>query len=71
MIQKISGLFKSIVNFIKESYIELKKVAWLSKKEVVTSTIVIVVLILLLSIYIGLIDFILAKVVSLFLGGRR
>ncbi len=67
---KIKVFFKSIINFIKESYIELKKVTWLSKKEVISSTIVIVVLILLLSIYIGLVDFVLAKIVSLFLGGR-
>lgn len=71
MIKKISSFFKSMAKFLKESYIELKKVTWLSKKEVISSTIVIVVLILLLSIYIGIIDFIIAKIVSLFLGGKK
>ncbi|MCS7151665.1 MAG: preprotein translocase subunit SecE [Endomicrobia bacterium] len=60
----------SLVRFIKESYVELKKVTWLSKKEAVASTLVVVILIIIMSIYIGIIDFILAKIVSLFLGGR-
>lgn len=68
---KFLGWLKTVVNFVKESYIELKKVTWLSKKEVVVSTAVVVVLIIVLSIYVGVIDFILARIVSLFLGGRR
>ncbi|MCX7910349.1 MAG: preprotein translocase subunit SecE [Endomicrobia bacterium] len=63
--------FNSIIKFINESYIELKKVHWLSKKEVITSSIVVVVLIFIFSIYIGIIDFILARIVSFLLGGRR
>jgi preprotein translocase subunit SecE len=60
----------SVFNFVKESYIELKKVTWLNKKEVLASTLVVVILIVIMSIYIGIIDFILAKIVSLFLRGR-
>jgi preprotein translocase subunit SecE len=60
----------SVINFVKESYIELKKVTWLNKKEVLASTLVVVILIVIMSIYIGIIDFILAKIVSLFLRGR-
>lgn len=68
--KKIFDFINSVVSFVKESYIELKKVHWLSKKEVVASTIVVVVLIVVLSLYVGIIDFLLAKIVSLFLGGR-
>jgi preprotein translocase subunit SecE len=60
----------SVFNFVKESYIELKKVTWLNKKEVLASTLVVVILIVIMSLYIGIIDFILAKIVSLFLRGR-
>lgn len=70
MFNKVVNIVSSIITFFKESYIELKKVTWLSKKEVVASTIVVVILIVVMSIYIGLIDFVLAKIVSLFLGGR-
>lgn len=64
------NFFKSIIDFVKESYIELKKVTWLSRKEVLASSLVIVILIIIMSIYIGLIDFILAKVVAFLIGGR-
>jgi preprotein translocase subunit SecE len=67
---KFAQWFNSVVNFVKESYIELKKVTWLNKKEVIASTLVVVILIVIMSIYIGIIDFILAKIVSLFLRGR-
>jgi preprotein translocase subunit SecE len=63
-------LLNSVFNFVKESYIELKKVTWLNKKEVLASTLVVVILIVIMSLYIGIIDFILAKIVSLFLRGR-
>ncbi len=67
---RIVQWFNLLISFVKESYIELKKVTWLSKKEVVASTVVVVILIVIMSFYIGLIDFILAKIVSLFLRGR-
>ncbi len=67
---KITQWFNSIINFVKESYIELKKVSWLSRKEVVASTIIVIVIIVVMSLYIGAIDFVLAKLVSLFIGGR-
>jgi preprotein translocase subunit SecE len=67
---KFAQWLNSVFNFVKESYIELKKVTWLNKKEVIASTLVVVILIVIMSIYIGIIDFILAKIVSLFLRGR-
>ncbi len=62
--------FNSIIRFVKESYIELKKVSWLSKKEVLMSSLVVIILIVIMSIYIGIIDFILSRIVSFFIGGR-
>lgn len=70
MIKEITKFIKYIITFVKESYIELKKVHWLSRKEAVLSTIVVVILICILAIYVGIIDFILAKIVSLILGGK-
>ncbi|MFN3966556.1 MAG: preprotein translocase subunit SecE [Endomicrobiia bacterium] len=58
------------IQFIKEAYSELKKVSWLSKKEVVASTVVVIIFVLLLSIFVGFVDFILAKIMSIFIGGR-
>ncbi len=67
---KIKEYINSIIKFVKESYVELKKVTWLSRKEVVASSIVVVILIIIMSIYIGIIDFILSRIVSFFVGGR-
>ena len=49
---------EQVQNFLKESYEELKKVTWLSRKEVFGSTIVIMILILLISIFVTLVDFV-------------
>lgn len=67
---KINDFINSIIKFVKESYVELKKVTWLSKKEVIASSIVVVILIIIMSIYVGIIDFILSRIVSFFIGGR-
>lgn len=53
-----------ILLFFKESYEELKKVTWLSQKEVIGSTIVIIILIAILSVFVALIDFICLRFVG-------
>ncbi|MEN3013004.1 MAG: preprotein translocase subunit SecE [Endomicrobiia bacterium] len=60
-------VLNSVIKFVGESYIELKKVNWLSKKEVLISSLVVVVLILIFALYIGIVDFVLAKILSLLL----
>ncbi len=59
-----------IIQFIKEAYFELRKVSWLSRKEVIASTVVVIFFILLFSVFVGFVDFILAKLLSIFIGGR-
>jgi len=64
------NFFGIISNFFKEAYVELKKVSWLNRKEVVASTIVVIVLITIVAIYVGIVDFVLSRIVSFLLGGR-
>lgn len=66
MLRKIKG----IISFIKESYEELKKVSWLTKKEMIASSIIVVIFIVIVAIYIGILDFILANIFGFFLRGR-
>ena len=47
--------------FLKEAYAELNKVTWLSRREAVASTIVVIVLVVIVSVFVGIIDFILAR----------
>jgi preprotein translocase subunit SecE len=60
------NIFAKAVQFVKEAISELKKVTWLGKKEVVASTIVVIIVIIAVAIYVGTIDFILARVIHLF-----
>ena len=59
-----------IKTFLKEVYAELKKVTWLSRKDVVRSTISVGVVVMLVSIYISLIDLGLTELMKSILGGR-
>ena len=48
---------KKIINFLKESYGELKKVNWPTRDEVVSQTIVVVVSLAIVAITLAIIDF--------------
>ncbi len=50
--------------FIDEVKSELKKVTWPSRKETISTAWVVVVIILLISIYLGICDFILGKILK-------
>lgn len=53
------------INFIKEVKQELKKVSWSSRQELVGSTIVVITVTGMLGIFIGVIDLMLSKFLSL------
>lgn len=63
MIQKINKYFNSI-------FLEMKKVSWLSKDELVGSTVVVGVFAVLIGIFLFFIDFGLSEIVSRLLGGK-
>lgn len=58
------------INFLKQSVAELKKSTWLSRREVVQSTILVAIVVALTAMYVGVIDFGLTKVLGLVVGGR-
>ena len=62
------GLFSRSMQFLREAKGELKKVKWPTKKELLASTAVVIVLSLLVAFYLGLIDFILIKIIRLIVG---
>ncbi|MCR4821045.1 MAG: preprotein translocase subunit SecE [Elusimicrobiales bacterium] len=59
-----------VKSFLKEVYGELKKVTWLTRKDVVRSTISVGVVVMLVSIYIALVDLGLTELMKYILGGR-
>ncbi|HAM42574.1 MULTISPECIES: preprotein translocase subunit SecE [Candidatus Avelusimicrobium] len=58
------------INFLKQSVGELRKSTWLSRQEVVQSTILVMIVVALVSAYVGVIDFGLTKVLGAVVGGR-
>ena len=57
----------ALVQYFKESYEELKKVQWPTKKEVWNYTLVVIVLSGLVALFLGGLDFIFLKLAETFL----
>ncbi len=58
------------IQFVKDSVSELKKSTWLSRAEVIQSTILVGIVVVLVSAYVGLIDFGLTRLLGAVVGGR-
>ena len=56
------------VQFLREAKMELKKVKWPTRKELLASTAVVIVLVLVVSFFLGLIDFGLIKIIKNIVG---
>ena len=63
MINKISQYFNGV-------QLEMKKVTWLSKQEMLSSTVIVGIFSILISIFLFVIDFGLSEFVSRLLGGK-
>ncbi len=63
----MNAWWSQAVQFLKEAYAELKKVSWLSRKEAIASTVVVIVLVIIVAIFVGFTDFVLARLIGIFL----
>ena len=63
MIQKVSQYFNGV-------QVEMKKVTWLSKQEMLGSTVIVGVFSILISIFLFFVDFGLTEFVSRIIGGK-
>lgn len=59
-----------VTSFLKEVYAELGKVTWLTRQDVVRSTVAVSFVVILVAIYISFVDFGLSFFVKSILGGR-
>lgn len=59
---------EKVLDFIRESKAELKRVSWPTKKQVWYSTLVVVALTFVVGAYLGLVDLLLTAVFSRILG---
>ena len=60
-------MINKVLQFLREAVIELRKVSWPGKKEVLGATIVVVTLVAFIGLYIGLVDFMLSRFLGVLL----
>ena len=61
-------MITKIIQFIREAKVELKKVNWPTRKELIDSTKVVLIASILLVLFIGAIDYVLSKLINILLG---
>ena len=71
----VNEIIKKIRGFLKETYLELKKVIWPDQKYIVTATVIIFVIVILIGLFLMVVDFgfseIFAFLMRNFSGGGR
>ncbi|MBM4271744.1 MAG: preprotein translocase subunit SecE [Deltaproteobacteria bacterium] len=65
---KVKSILEKIGKFLKEAKFELKKVAWPTPKQTLASTSVVIIVVIIVSIFLGIVDFGLSKIIRLVLG---
>lgn len=66
--RKIKIILQKIIQFLNEAKAELKKVTWPTPKQTLASTAVVIIIVFIIAIYLGIIDYGLAKLVKFILG---
>ena len=59
------NIFKKAIDFLKEVRVELGKVSWSSRQELIGATFVVIIITSIMALFIGFIDVFLSKVLSL------
>jgi preprotein translocase subunit SecE len=65
---KVKELAAKIKQFLREVRVELRKVTWPSFKGAMASTSVVIVVVVIVSIFLGVVDFGLTRIIRLILG---
>ncbi|HEU19057.1 MAG TPA: preprotein translocase subunit SecE [Deltaproteobacteria bacterium] len=66
--EKVKTIVARSMQFLRESRAELRKVTWPTPKEALASTSVVIVVVIIVSMFLGVVDFGLTKLVRLVLG---
>ena len=65
---KVKLILSQIRQFLEEARAELKKVTWPTRNQTLASTAVVLVVVIVVSMFLGLVDFGLAKLIKVLLG---
>ncbi|MBW2598694.1 MAG: preprotein translocase subunit SecE [Deltaproteobacteria bacterium] len=61
-------MISRIRHFLREAKVELKKVTWPTPKEALASTSVVIVVVIIVSLFLGIVDLGLTRIIRLVLG---
>ncbi|MBW2557404.1 MAG: preprotein translocase subunit SecE [Deltaproteobacteria bacterium] len=65
---KIKLIISRIGRFLREAKVELKRVTWPTPKEALASTSVVIVVVMIVSLFLGIVDLGLTRIIRLVLG---
>jgi preprotein translocase subunit SecE len=65
---KVKETYEKVRVFLAEAKAEFKKVTWPTPKQALASTSVVMVVVIIMSLFLGLVDFGLVKILRLILG---
>ncbi len=68
LVEKVRAGYISSTRFLRECKVELKKVKWPTKKELISVTSVVIILVLAFAFFLGLVDLGLIKLIKLVIG---
>ena len=63
----MKDLFKRVRNYLADVWAEMKKVSWVQRKELFTTTLVVIVFSSVLAAFIGVVDFVFSRLLGIIL----
>jgi preprotein translocase subunit SecE len=63
----MKDLFKQVRNYLADVWAEMRKVSWVRRKELFTTTLVVLVFSTIMAVFIGVFDFIFSHLLSIVL----
>jgi len=61
----MNSLFKRIRNYLTDVWVVMRKVSWVQRKELFTTTLVVIVFSTILAFFIGVVDFVFSRLLSI------
>ena len=65
---KLKLMLEKVKQFLKDSKTELRKVTWPTSKQTLASTSVVIIVVVIISVFLGVVDFGLSKIIRMALG---
>ena len=63
----MKDLFKRVRNYLADVWAEMKKVSWVQRKELFTTTLVVIIFSSVLAFFIGVVDFVFSRLLGIIL----